>query len=49
MSYFNCFFREVELDDVNVLRRQYTWYHPNGGMFPFGCSQEMCLIIVLWW
>jgi exonuclease III len=30
INFFNDFVREVELDDLNVLGRRYTWYHPNG-------------------
>lgn len=30
MNFFNNFLREVELEDLNVLGRCYTWYHPNG-------------------
>ena len=27
---FNNFVREVELEDLNVLGRRFSWYHPNG-------------------
>lgn len=30
MSLFNHFINEVELEDLNVLGRRFTWYHPNG-------------------
>jgi len=30
MDLFNCFINEVELEDLNVLGRRFTWYHPNG-------------------
>jgi len=30
MSLFNNFISEVELDDMSVLGRRFTWYHPNG-------------------
>jgi len=30
MSLFNNFTKEVELEDLNVLGRRFTWYHPNG-------------------
>jgi len=28
--FFNEFLRDVELDDLNLLGRRYTWYHSNG-------------------
>lgn len=27
---FNSFLREMEMEDLNVLGRRFTWYHPNG-------------------
>lgn len=30
MSLFNHFINEVELEDLNVLGRRFTWYHHNG-------------------
>lgn len=27
---FNTFLREADLEDLNVLGRRFTWYHPNG-------------------
>jgi hypothetical protein len=30
MSLFNNFISEVELEDINVLGRRFTWYHANG-------------------
>jgi exonuclease III len=27
---FNNFVRDMEMDDLNVLGRRFTWYHPNG-------------------
>jgi exonuclease III len=30
MYLFNNFIGEIELDDVNVLGRLFTWFHPNG-------------------
>ena len=30
MSLFNNFIGEVELEDLNVFGRRFTWYHPNG-------------------
>lgn len=29
-NFFNGFLREVDLEDLNLLGRRYTWYHPNG-------------------
>lgn len=29
-NFFNGFLRDVELADLNLLGRRYTWYHPNG-------------------
>lgn len=30
MFLFNNFLGEMELEDLNVLGRRFTWYHPNG-------------------
>jgi hypothetical protein len=30
MNIFNSFVRGVELEDLNVLGKRFTWYHPNG-------------------
>lgn len=27
---FNNFIRELEVEDINILGRKFTWYHPNG-------------------
>jgi exonuclease III len=30
MFLFNAFLGDVDLEDLNVLGRRFTWYHPNG-------------------
>ena len=30
MNWFNRFVRDMEVDDLNVVGRRFTWFHPNG-------------------
>jgi len=30
MNWYNRFVREMELEDLNVVGRRFTWFHPNG-------------------